>query len=403
MALSLTVLIGFAGAAVDIAFWETNLRAMQGAADQAAYSAVIAASNGGSPATNAKGITAQTGFVDGRGGVTVTVNNPPAAGSSTGNGKAWEVVISEPQPLWFAKLFLSSPPVATARAVAVPGPGGVYCILTLGPGRGTISLQGGPQLNTPNCDIQANSNDSAAVTIGGSGTIIAQTLSTVGTPGYSINSTSGRISALLEPGAPTIDDPYSKVTLPPSSSWPGAGQSACQTVPSIGNHQTTTLSPGCYTGTISVGNGGTLKLNPGTYYIDRGTLSASGGTVTGTGVTIILTSSTGANYSTINFGGNNTVTLTAPNSGTYSGLTIFADRRAPNSITNTLGGGSNQSFTGALYFPSTSLNFGGNATATACTQLIAWTLTFSGSSSFSSNCSGVGTKTISGPTTVVTE
>ena len=42
VALAMTVLIGFAGAGVDFAMWETAKRDLQGAADQAAYSAAVA-------------------------------------------------------------------------------------------------------------------------------------------------------------------------------------------------------------------------------------------------------------------------------------------------------------------------------------------------------------------------
>jgi hypothetical protein len=54
-------------------------RNMQGAADQAAYSAVIASRAGGgaNATTQAKGIAASMGFADGQAGVTVAVNNPP--------------------------------------------------------------------------------------------------------------------------------------------------------------------------------------------------------------------------------------------------------------------------------------------------------------------------------------
>jgi len=93
MAFMSTVLLGFAGAGIDIAMWETTKRHMQGAADQAAYTAGIAAAGGGGGAScatgvavgaaciGAKGVTAQMGFVDGQNGVRVAVNNPPTQGN----------------------------------------------------------------------------------------------------------------------------------------------------------------------------------------------------------------------------------------------------------------------------------------------------------------------------------
>src|SRR5207302_1050489 len=48
-ALATTVLMGFAGVAIDVGYWQMAQRNMQGAADRAAYSAVIAAGAGGLP------------------------------------------------------------------------------------------------------------------------------------------------------------------------------------------------------------------------------------------------------------------------------------------------------------------------------------------------------------------
>ena len=41
-ALALTALLGFSGLAIDVVMWESNQRAMQGAADQAALGAATA-------------------------------------------------------------------------------------------------------------------------------------------------------------------------------------------------------------------------------------------------------------------------------------------------------------------------------------------------------------------------
>jgi hypothetical protein len=48
-------------------------------------------------ATEANGIDAVLGFVNGTGNVTVTVNNPTTSGSNTGNSSAVEVMIVRPQ------------------------------------------------------------------------------------------------------------------------------------------------------------------------------------------------------------------------------------------------------------------------------------------------------------------
>jgi len=407
--LSATLLFGFAGLAIDVGFWQTAKHKMQWAADQASFSAAIAVKGGAGSADaikTAQGVAAQMGYVGNAtnctrntsNNITVCVNNPPTSGNYTTNHNAFEVIISQPQPMWFAGLFLSSAPTASARAVAVAGVSGNYCILLLQPTGTDISLQGSPALNTPNCNIQVDSTSSSAVNIVGSASITASVLSTSGN--VSLQG-AAHINATVKTAVTTVRDPYSLVTIPASSTWLGTGQSSCQTVTFPGNNSTVTLNPGCYTGTISVPSQGTLKLNAGTYYIDQGSISSNGGTITGTNVTIVLTSSTGSNYSTISLGGNSSVTLTPPSSGTFSGIVVYGDRNAPSSTSMSLGGGSNQSYTGALYFPSTSLSFGGDATTVACTQIIAQTISFSGNSSFNSSCSGVGTKPITAGNGVV--
>ena len=168
-------------------------------------------------------------------------------------------------------------------------------------------------------------------------------------------------------------------------------------------NQTATISAGCYTGNLTVGNNATLVMNPGTYYIDRGSISTNGGTITGDGVTIVLTSSSGGNWSTINLSGHSTVNLTAQTSGTFSGLVIYADRRMPNHTGMSIGGGSSQSFSGDFYFPSTTVTFGGNGSSSSCTRLIAHTISLDGTSTFASSCSGMGTASLGGAPAAIAE
>ena len=202
MAVMSTVLLGFAGTGVDIAMWETTKRHMQGAADQAAYSAVVTAnagSGGASCATgvavgraciSGKGVTAQMGFVDGQSGVRVAVNNPPTQGNYTTNNNAWEVIISQPQQMWLANLFLSSQPTASARAVAMMSGSNVCMLITDPSASGALDLQGNPAITTPNCSISVNSSSASAVTSGGSASITSNALRIVGNPGYSFSGSS---------------------------------------------------------------------------------------------------------------------------------------------------------------------------------------------------------------------
>ena len=417
MALASTVLLGFAGAGIDIAIWETTKRHMQGAADQAAYSVAVSANGGsggsscatgvavGQACINGKGITAQMGFVDGHDGVTVAVNNPPIQGIYVTNNNAWEVKISKPQQMWFANMFLSSPPVATARAVAMQS-GSTVCMLILdSTASGALDLQGNPDVSTPSCSIQVNSNSSSAVTSGGSGSISSNAVRIVGSsPGYSFTG-AAQMYAPVTTGVSVMADPYAGRAIPSYTTQ------SCKDVAPIASHAIVGLLPGRYCSNINVG-GATLTLTPGIYYLDHAILSANNGSITCptcvtgvSGVTIVLTSSTGSNWATVSFSGNSTIDLIAPPAGPTAGMVFFQDRNTPYSpSTNAnLGGGSGQKFTGALYFPSVGLNYGGNASTQSCAQLIARTVAFQGNSSFQSNCAGLGTLGMSTISIKVTE
>jgi Putative Flp pilus-assembly TadE/G-like len=167
--LGATVLVGFAALAIDVASWQVAQHSMQGAADSAAYSAGVAYNRGDGTSyiTQAKGITAAQGYVDGQNGATVAVNQPPTSGSYTGTATAIEVIITQPQPRFLAGLFLSSNPTVTARAVATIGGSGA-CILALdATANQAINVTGSAIVNSPACDIVANSNSASAFNMGG--------------------------------------------------------------------------------------------------------------------------------------------------------------------------------------------------------------------------------------------
>ena len=400
MALAMTVLLGFAGLGVDVAAWETSKRNLQGAADQAAYSAAMAAKAGANARTSAKGVAAQMGFVNGQNDVTVAVNNPPTQGSNTSNPNAWEVVITKRQPMWFSSLLHATAPIAAGRAVVVPGTSGAYCVLITDPSAsGVLSIQGTPSMSTPSCSVMVNSTSTSAVTIGGSAQIVANTLSMAGNPGYTTNGTA-TVSATIDSGASPIADPYTNVNIPDISIYP-----CINTTLSPPNHGTLIVPAGPlrYCHGMSTSTGSTLTFTGGTYYIDGNSISANSGTINSIGGTTLVLTGSGSNYATINLTGSVTVNLTAPSTGTFAGIAVYQNRNAPSTTSNSLTGGSNQKFTGDLYFPNTTLTYGGNAASTTCTHLIARKVTFSGTSAFQNSCAGVGNKSILGRATGLAE
>lgn len=143
------VMVAFSALAIDVALWELSQNAVQGAADAASLSAIASAGAGDSVArakAEAQSVAALSGFVNGTGGVTVTVNNPPASGSHTANAGAYEVIISKPQSLYFGKIVVSQAPTVSGRAVSV---GGTTCNVTSGGSGTTYTLTNGNTTSVP--------------------------------------------------------------------------------------------------------------------------------------------------------------------------------------------------------------------------------------------------------------
>jgi Flp pilus assembly protein TadG len=377
-AISITVLFGFAALAIDAASWQTAQKSMQGAADMAAYSAGIAQTinDGTSIVTQAKGITAAMGYVDGQNGVTVTVNQPPKSGNYTSEATAIEVIIQQPQAQFFSGLFLPTGPTVKARAVANLA-GNTGCILALDPSaNAAINISGSGAINSPNCNVVANSTSSNAINMSGSATINAKCLVATG----NVKTTSGVTETCAAPqtGVAPTADPYASVPAPTPSG-------SCLTVP---GGSPLTLYPGNYCNGLSVG-GGSVTFEPGVYYVN-GNFALSGSTVAnGSGVTFFLA---GGNNTAIS--GSATVNFSAPTSGTYSGIVFFGDRTVTNG-NNNFSGGTTSNIGGAIYFPTQKVTYsGGSSSGNVCTNIVAGTINISGQANLNAACSNTGMKAI---------
>ena len=385
-AISMPMLIGGAGLGTEGGYWLYEHHLTQSAADSAAISA--ATSYGVNGSTNLKnqayGVTPAYGLTNGVNNVVVNVNQPPLSGSHKSTPGAVEVVITQKQSRLLSSLWSSKPVTITARSVAVVN-AGVGCLLVLDPtASGAATVQGTASITLNGCSLYDNSNSATAVSAGGSSTITARSVNTVGgVSGTSqITTTNGIVTNAI-----ATTDPYAGVNLP---SYSGCDHTNM-------NVQTTaTLSPGVYCNGLSLNAGAVVTLNPGTYYIDRGSLQVNGGaTLQGTGVTLVFTSSNGHNYANATINGGATVNLTAPTSGTFSGIAIYGDRGMPVGTKYSFNGGSGQGFGGAVYLPKGAVDYSGGGNAnTTCTQVIGDTVNFSGNSTLAVNCSNYGTKNI---------
>jgi Flp pilus assembly protein TadG len=389
--LALTVLMGFAGLAVDAAYWQLNQRNMQGAADQAAFAAAHVADAGATAAvatTTAKGVAAQFGFVDGQGNVTVTVNHPPAQSACcNGVGTDWEVVIRQTQPMWLSGVLLNTAPVAVGRAVANQSgaPGGIACVIALDTGAANaLHLNNNASLPSTTCGAASNSSSADALTLSNNASI-AGPVNVVGQYSLANNATLSN-SSVVENGA-AVTDPYAGLSYPASfGSCTGQAHSA-------GNNGTLNLTPGHFCSGWSTGNNATVNLAAGTYYVDGGISLGNNATVTGSGgVTIVI-----SDNSAVDIGNNATLTLTAPNASSgqpFPGIAIMS-LSTSTSVTQTFENNTTLDITGAVYFRNQTLSFKNNGMTgtTGCTQLIARIINLSNNVRLDTSCSGVGTTT----------
>jgi Putative Flp pilus-assembly TadE/G-like len=381
------VFIGTLALGTETGRWYLTQEKMQGAADASAISAAIGLNGGDTNVTlEANATAASNGFTNGSNGTVVTLNNPPKTGPNVGNSGAVEVIIKQPQSLLFSSLFLNSPVVVQARAVARAAP---PCVIALSQ-TPLVSLVTGvaaaafANVLADQCTVADNSPGVVALTAALFSSITAQKVKVVG--GFL-----GLLGTVTPTpvNAPPTPDPFKGTTVPDISSLPCNPYSSS----TYGNITgAVTLNPGRYCGGLTVIGGANVTLSPGTYYMDGGLLGLSvllGGTVTGTGVTIVLTSSNPL----INLPGLSllgTVHLTAPSSGPYAGLVVFEDRPLTLGVLPGLGltfaGGAAANLIGTIYAPHSVVTYalGGPTHTGQCTRLIADTIAFAaGGSSFS--------------------
>lgn len=76
----------------------------------------------------------------------------------------------------------------------------------------------------------------------------------------------------------------------------------------------------------------------------------------------------------------------APDSGPYEGMLFWNDKIAPsNNPQSNIAGNTSSRFEGALYFPSSTLNYSGTSTAAAWTIIVANTIGITGNTVVNSN------------------
>jgi hypothetical protein len=349
-ALSMVVLLGIAALSLDVSFMYDKRNRLHAAADAGAKSAAFELQRNFSISltdlrTFANQQVSAHGF-NPAGTTSVVVNHPPASGAFIGNLGYVEVIVSEPTSTFFGKILGWASMTPGARAVAGTS-NNLACIITLkASGTSPYSLEIGNTTMTLNgCGVADGGDLNGA---NPNSRINGTPMPSVGIVGSCYNNC-GNMGSLTT-GAPTPTDPLAGLPA-----YPNPGGCCAGVAP--------TLSPGCYT-TIATS---VTKLNPGVYYV-TGKLDVATN-LTGTDVMIYLT---GGGY--ISIGNNNALHLSAPRSGTYTGIAIFQDPSDSHAFD--VHNNSDLDVNGAIYMPGVDVDINNSLSFvnTNCTLFIAHSL-----------------------------
>jgi Flp pilus assembly protein TadG len=342
-ALSLPVLLGFAGLAIEVNYWYLEKRKLQEAADSGALAGAYEYRANSSISSNsmAASVTAAVGKSGYSALTTQTVNRPPTSGTFAVGGvnedhSAVEVTLTETYSTLFVSLFGMQSLDISTRAVAVSGGViGKACVLALERdlcSADGIQFQGSLDLDLVKCSVHSNDSCGDGVNFNGNPDVLADCLTT----GGMINGSSSNLVLTgcsgMEPLAGDVGDPFAKVVVPNVSS------ESCQDANGVvsylnetpwwqhllissahaaangngngnsgggGGGSTTTFTPGRYCGDMNFGSDNVL--DSGVYFVE-GDFFENGGTVTGSSVILVYMNSD----STFDFRGNGDLAITAP-------------------------------------------------------------------------------------------
>ena len=347
VALSFTMLTGFAGMGVDVGYWEYQQRQQQSATDAAAVGAAQQLLYAGCPSSSTAITTGQkdagtNGFTNG-GNVTVSVSNPPASGAYTSDSCAVQVSITKQKmPVFFTRLYGKTNNVAettTATATLMSNTADNNpCIFLLS--TNTSTNFNGAHVSAPSCGIEMN----GTANFNGSN-IAAQRIGYAG----STPNTNGATFSQASPSAMLpIADPCPEIAGCAYLANHTPSATNCTSFNGNGFHGT--IQPGCYSN-LNL-NGAVVTMAPGTYIFD-GSTNFNGATVTGNGVTMYVTMS----GTPPNFNGSGS-TLSAPTTGNSAGVLYYQDPGCNQSSPNF--NGSSLTVSGLIYAPTSSVNFNGS-------------------------------------------
>ncbi len=379
-------LVGLVGLGTEGGSWYMERRHGQNAADAAAIAGALALNSGqnvsGSVVNNITGYTS---------GVSITTGTFAAASYTSGAtpANAVQAVVTTTRARLFSRLFASTPVTISESAVAMLAASGPVCMLAKA---GGLSFSGASGITATGCNLVSNKTGSSGIS-GASASHVGASASLVSAGGCS------GCTGLTTPPLtyqPQTPDPAALTTIE-GVTLPNKTGTQCNNSTSMPVAYNSTTPPTINCKTFKMVGNPTVNLTPGTYIfydasiqLNNGILECTTCTGVGTsGVTIIMTGSSPSTIGTIGENGNPTIQLVAPATNSFNaafnGVLFYTDQNAAIGNSVDLTGDSSSTFSGAMYFPSSNVTFSGNSGATvpACSELVGYSLSLTGSSKFS--------------------
>ncbi len=406
------VMVGFLAFALDVGYFFHEQRMAQAAADSAAL--VAAEEDGYGNTSNEQAAANAAAKLN---GFDTTSSSNPATVTLTKLSSGYyaksgtnpvpttwiQANVSRPIPAFFLSGFKKTPTTMTVSAVAVAGEGETSptCVCLESTGSQNLLMSNGSKLSAPACGVVANSSSSSAISIYGGSTLSALSLGTVSTTwdtgtnvygGGSVSASTKVVQGTTSTCSPTMPTPPvdTNCSADPINSISGGG--ASYTVGPGSSYGTTQGGNTICYNSLSVGvNSDTVTLNPGIYVINGGYLTFSSGTQKGgSGVFFYL-----ENGASVSIANSAKVTLSAPTSGTYSGVLIYQQPSDTQSLS--IAGAANSSLTGAIYAPGAVVNLSNGSSTTVSSNIVSQTLNMSGGGTLNVTASAnLGTLDITG-------
>jgi hypothetical protein len=372
------------GLALDTGQLFVSRRAAQTAADAGAWAGASVLYAGGSAAqarTAATTDATRNGYTSG-GFISVTTGSPPASGTYAGDPGYVEVTITEQVLTRFLFGATAGRTAITVRAVAGLARSGTgqAVIVTRASGATTLTVSGSTQFTITGGGTNTNTSSNNAVQIATNAHLTATFHRVTGNVQAA---DAGRMTPAPITGVAAAADPFAAVAGPSTTGLPVfAGQTI--------TNATVTLSPGVYTGLISVGNSGIARLNPGNYVFRAGLRTTGSGSLVLAGTGGVLLYNANANYPAVggvcgnlSLAGTGTLTLAASRTGSYTGMLVFQDRSCTNGASITVRTAT--SLGGTLYVPGATLTLAVANNVTIASQIVADQLTVNGNNTLTMN------------------